>query len=141
VSAARVHIDDSGDLECTYDIPIPGGGADRLRVTYEGEFELNGGGFEIDHYPRFENPFIRRAAGPQVGRVEGGQRAYCPEWNGASLTHDFSDAGPPVRVENAPVLPGETQTIRALAIFLHTGEEDMDEFTVGAVSVDIGCRT
>ena len=33
VSSARVHVDDTGDLECTYDVPRPGGGSDRLRLT------------------------------------------------------------------------------------------------------------
>jgi len=134
VSSARVHVDDTGDLECTYDIPLPGGGSDRLRLTYEGEFELNGSDLETDRFPRFENPFVRG------GLVEWGQREYCLEWNGAVLLHDFSDSAHPVREESPKPQPDEAETIRALVIHLRTGDEAMDAFTVATASVDIGCQ-
>jgi hypothetical protein len=137
VSSARVHLDDTGDMECTYDIPKPDGSSDRLSLAYGdgGRFGLNGGGFDTDLYPRFETPFVRG------GRVEWGQREYCIEWNGATLLHDFSDSNNPVRVESPPVLPNEASTIKALVIYLRTGGEDMDTNTVGRATVEIGCRT
>ena len=137
VSAARVHLDDTGDMECTYDIPKPDGSSDRLSLAYGdgGTFGLNGGGFDTDLYPRFETPFVRS------GRVEWGQREYCIEWNGATLLHDFSDSNNPVRVEAPDALPNETTTIKALVIYLHTGDEDMDTNTVGTATVEIGCQT
>ena len=97
VSSARVHVDDTGDLECTYDVPRPGGGSDRLRLTNgdDAEFELNGQPLATDLFPRFENPFVRS------GVVEWGQRTYCLEWNGHTLLHDFSDSA-------APGAPGVT---------------------------------
>ncbi len=137
VSSARVHLDDTGDMECTYDIPKPDGSSDRLSLAYGdgGRFGLNGGGFDTDLYPRFETPFVRG------GRVEWGQREYCIEWNGATLLHDFSDSNNPVRVEAPAALPNEASTIKALVIYLHTGDEDMDTNTVGRATVEIGCQT
>lgn len=136
VSSARVHADDVGDLECTYDVPIPGGGSDRLRLTNgdSPEFELNGAPLATDLFPRFENPFVRS------GRVEWGQRTYCLDWNGASLLHDFSDASHPVRVEAPPVGPGDAETVVALVLHLRTTDEAMEAFTVVTATVDIGCR-
>ncbi len=134
VSAARIHLDDAGDLECTYDIPKPDGSSDRLRLDYgEREFELNGHGFETGLYPRFENPFVRG------GRVEWGQREYCLEWAGKSLLHDYADGAHPVRLEGPKEELGDAETIKALAIFLRT-REDMDAFTVATAAVEVGCR-
>jgi hypothetical protein len=136
VSSARVHADDTGDLECTYDVPVPGGGSDRLRLTNgdSPEFELNGKPLATDLFPRFENPFVRS------GRVEWGQRTYCLDWNGASLLHDFSDAHHPVRVEAPPVEPGDAETVVALVLHLRTTDQEMEAFTVLTATVDIGCR-
>jgi hypothetical protein len=135
VSSARVHVDDTGDLECTYDVPRPGGGADRLRLTNgdDPEFELNGSPLATDLFPRFENPFVRS------GLVEWGQRTYCLEWNGHTLLHDFSDSRHPVRQEVLEEKPGDAETIIALVIHLRTGEEAMEAFTIATASVDIGC--
>ena len=64
VSGAKVTIDDSGDMECTYHMPLPGGGSEALSVDYEdgGSFRLNGQPFQTDLYPRFENPLRARRA-------------------------------------------------------------------------------
>ncbi|MBC2932947.1 hypothetical protein [Nocardioides sp. zg-1228] len=134
VSSARVHLDDTGDLECTYDVPRPEGGADRLRVTNtdDPEFELNGHPLAIDLYPRFENPFVRS------GRVEWGQPGYCLEWNGHSLLHDLRDYRTPVRVDEPRLLAGAADEIIALVVFLRTGEEAMEPFTTALATVDIG---
>jgi hypothetical protein len=136
VSSARVHVDDTGDLECTYDVPRPGGGSDRLRLTNgdDAEFELNGQPLVIDLFPRFENPFVRS------GMVEWGQRTYCLEWNGQTLLHDFSDSRHPVRQEAPVEKPGDAETIIALVIHLRTGGEAMEAFTVATATVDIGCQ-
>lgn len=136
VSSARVHVDDTGDLECTYDVPRPGGGSDRLRLTNgdDAEFELNGKPLVTDLFPRFENPFVRS------GVVEWGQRTYCLEWNGQTLLHDFSDGRHPVRREAPVEKPGDAETIVALVIHLRTGDEAMEAFTVATATVDIGCR-
>ena len=136
VSSARVHVDDTGDLECTYDVPRPGGGSDRLRVTNgdEAEFELNGQPLVTDLFPRFENPFVRS------GVVEWGQRTYCLEWNGQTLLHDFSDGRHPVRQEAPVEKPGDAETIVALVIHLRTGDKAMEAFTVATATVDIGCQ-
>jgi len=136
VSSARVHVDDTGDLECTYDVPRPGGGSDRLRLTNgdDAEFELNGQPLATDLFPRFENPFVRS------GVVEWGQRTYCLEWNGQTLLHDFSDGRHPVRQEAPVEKPGDAETIVALVIHLRTGDEAMEAFTVATATVDIGCQ-
>ena len=136
VSSARVHVDDTGDLECTYDIPRPGGGSDRLRLTNgdDAEFEVNGKPLATDLFPRFENPFVRS------GVVEWGQRTYCLEWNGHTLLHDFSDSRHPVREESPEEKPGDAETIVALVIHLRTGAEAMEAFTVATATVDIGCQ-
>lgn len=134
VSSARVHLDDSGDLECTYDVPRPEGGSDRLRVTNgdDPEFELAGRPLETDLYPRFENPFVRS------GRVEWGQPAYCLEWNGHSLLHDLRDYQHPVRMEDPRVPAGASEQILALVLFVRTGAEEMEAYTVALATVDIG---
>ena len=136
VSSARVHVDDTGDLECTYDIPRPDGGSDRLRLTNsdDAEFELNGRPLATDLFPRFENPFVRS------GVVEWGQRTYCLEWNGHTLLHDFSDGRHPVRQEAPVEKPGDAETIVALVIHLRTGDEAMEAFTIATATVDIGCQ-
>jgi len=135
VSSARVHLDDSGDLECSYDIPLGDGGSERLTLAYGdgGRFGLDGQPFVTDLYPRFENPFIRG------GRVEWGQREYVIEYNGKSLLHDFSDYGQPVREEAATATAEERNLVKALVIFVRTGDEDMDAFTVANADVGIGC--
>jgi hypothetical protein len=136
VSSARVHVDDTGDLECTYDVPRPGGGSDRLRVTNgdDAEFELNGRPLAIDLFPRFENPFVRS------GVVEWGQRTYCLDWNGHTLLHSFADGTRPVREEGPVEKPGDAETIVALVIRLRTGDEAMEAFTVARATVDVGCE-
>jgi hypothetical protein len=135
VSSARVHISDTGDMECTYDIPKPDGSADRLTLDYGngGQFQLNGGPFQTDLYPRFENPFVRG------GRVEWGQRQYVLEWNGTSLLHDLTDFENPVRQESPPTGPADAETITALVIYFTTGDEAMDAFTIATATVDISC--
>lgn len=136
VSSARVHLDDVGDLECTYDVPRPDGGSDRLRLANGdgGEFELNGKPLGTDLFPRFENPFVRG------GLVEWGQRAYCLEWNGRSLLHDFGDFRRPVRMEQPEAGPRDDETIIALVIHLRTGDEAMEAFTVTTATIDVGCE-
>jgi hypothetical protein len=135
VSAARVHIDDDGDLECTDDVPLSGGGSARLRLTDgdDPEFELDRQPLATNLFPRFETPFVRG------GLVEWQQRAYCLEWNGHSLLHDFTDMRAPMRQEDARVVYGDAQTIRALVIHLRTLDEAMEAFTVATAKVDIGC--
>ncbi|MFG2563227.1 hypothetical protein [Streptomyces sp. NPDC048496] len=136
VSSARVHIDDVGDLECTYDVPRAGGGSDRLRLANGdgGKFELNGKPLETDLFPRFENPFVRG------GLVEWGQRAYCLQWNRRSLLHDFSDFRHPVRVEQPEIHAEDADTIIALVIHVRTGDQAMEAFTVATATVDVGCE-
>ena len=136
VSSARVHVDDVGDLECTYDVPRPEGGSDRLRMTNgdDAEFELNGQPLVTDLFPRFENPFVRS------GVVEWGQRTYCLEWNGHTLLHDYSDGRHPVRQEAPVEKPGDAETIVALVIHFRTQDEAMEAYTVGTATVDIGCQ-
>lgn len=135
VSSARIHLDDSGDMECSYDIPRAGGGSERLTLAYGdgGRFSLNGDTFQTDLYPRFENPFIRG------GKVEWGQREYVIEYNGKSLLHDFSDFSHPLRPEKFTLNSEDRNTIKALVIFLKTEDEDMDAFTVAKADVGIGC--
>jgi hypothetical protein len=136
VSSARIHLDDTGDLECTYDIPRGDGSSERLRLAAgDAEFELNGSPFQTDLYPRFENPFLRS------GRVEWGQREYVIEYRGKSLLHDFSDFTKPARIENFTADAQDRNTIRALVIFLTTRDEEMDESTVATATVRIGCNT
>jgi hypothetical protein len=135
VSKARIHLDDAGDMECSYDIPKSDGSSDRLSLAYGdgGHFQLNGADFATDMYPRFENPFLRG------GRVEWGQREYVIEYRGKSLLHDFSDLDQPVRKENASSTEDESNLVKALVMFLRTGDEDMDAFTVATADVGIGC--
>jgi hypothetical protein len=135
VSRARVHISDDGDQECTYDIPMPDGSSERLTLDYSngGQFQLNGSPFLTDLYPRFENPFLRG------GRVEWGQREYVIEYNGKSLLHEFSDFSQPSRQEAVTSTSDDRNTIKALVIFIRTGDENMDTFTVATADVTLGC--
>lgn len=135
VSSARVHLDDSGDMECSYDIPLADGGSERLTLAYGdgGRFGLDGGPLVTDLYPRFENPFVRG------GRVAWGQREYVIEYNGASLLHDFSNYAEPLRQESPKSGVEERNLVKALVIFVRTGDEDMDAFTVANADVGIGC--
>jgi len=137
VSQARVHISDNdfGNLACSYDIPMPDGSSERLSLDYGGggQFQLNGTAFPTDLYPRFENPFIRG------GRVEWGQREYVIEYNGKSLLHDFSDFSLPIRQEAVASTADDRNIIKALVIFLRTGDASMDTFTVATVDVTLGC--
>jgi len=151
VRTAKVTIDDVGDLECTYHMPTPlteGGGSQALTLKYgdNGEFTLDGAPVQTDLYPRFESPYIRGVnAFPLNNRVEWGQRAYTIEYNGKTLTHDFVDfdfTAPdtkPVRSQTNP--QGDPDTVRALVIFPRTGEEEMEESTIGAATVSMGCHT
>jgi hypothetical protein len=136
-TSARVHLDDSGDMECSYDIPRPDGGSDRLSVAYGdgGRFGLNGGPLETDLYPRFENPFVRG------GRVEWGQREYVIEWGGHALLHDFTDPEHPKRTVVEQATPEEAETIHALVIGFVTGDEEMERWSVTKAKVDVGCET
>jgi len=136
VSTARIHLDDSGDMECSYDIPRAGGSSERLTMAYGdgGRFGLNGGPFQTDLYPRFENPFLRG------GRVEWGQREYVIEYRGKSLLHDFSDFDHTTRQEQPSFTADQRNQVKALVIFLKTGDEDMDAFTVATADVGIGCQ-
>jgi hypothetical protein len=137
VSSARIHMDDSGDMECSYDIPRPGGSSERLTLAYGdgGRFGLNGSPLLTDMFPRFENDKFLRG-----GRVEWGQREYVIEYNGKTLLHDFSDFSQPVRQEGMAVpTSDEKNTIKGLVIFLKTEDEDMDAFTVATANVSIGC--
>jgi hypothetical protein len=136
VSAARIHLDDTGDMECTYDIPRAGGSSDRLRLAYddgENKFSLGAGRFATDLYPRFENPFVRG------GVVEWGQREYCLEWNGKSLLHDYGNPSKALREEAPQDGPDAAETIKALAIFFRTTDEEMEAFSVAIATVDVGC--
>lgn len=136
VSKARIHLDDAGDLECSYDVQLGGGKSERLTLAYGdgGKFGLNGGSFQTDLYPRFENPFLRG------GRVEWGQREYILEYNGKSLLHDFTDFENPVRLEQPKPGEDERSLVKALVIFVKTGDEDMDAFTVATADVTICCE-
>jgi hypothetical protein len=137
VSRAKVTIDDNGDMECTYHMPLPGGGSESITVDYEdgGSFSVNGAPFQTDHYPRFENPFLRS------GRAEWGQRDYVIEYRGKALLHDFSDFANPRRTETVETQPGEADLVKALVLFQRTGDEEMEEFTIGTATVRIGCQT
>lgn len=137
VSSAKVTIDDSGDMECTYHMPLPGGGSEALSVDYEdgGTFKLNDQTFQADLYPRFENPFVRG------GRVEWGQREYIIEYRGKMLLHEFNDFTKPSRREEIKVEKGEADLVKALVIYVHTAGEEMEEFTIGTATVRIGCAT
>jgi len=136
VSSARIHLDDAGDMECSYDIPRANGSSERLTLAYGdgGRFGLNGSMFQTDLYPRFENPFLRG------GRVEWGQREYVIEYRGKSLLHDFNSFDQPVRQEQVLSTADERNLVKALVIFLKTGDENMDAFTVATADVGIGCE-
>ena len=135
VSKARIHLSDVGDMECSYDIPLAGGSSERLTLDYGdgGKFSLNGGAFQTDLYPRFENRFLRG------GRVEWGQREYVIEYRGKSLLHDFNDFENPIRLEQPKSQYDEGNFVKALVIFLKTEDEEMDKFTVATAEVAIGC--
>lgn len=137
VSGAKVTIDDSGDMECTYHMPLPGGGNEAISVDYEdgGSFKLNDQPFQTDLYPRFENPFVRG------GRVEWGQREYVIEYGGKVLLHDFHDFTNPLRLEEVPLGTGGADRVRALVVYVHTADEEMEEFTIATATVRIGCTT
>jgi hypothetical protein len=137
VSSAKVTLDDAGDLECTYHMPTAGGGSQALSLEYGdgGVFGLDGGPLQTDLYPRFENDFLRG------GRVEWGQRAYVIEYGGKLLLHDFHDFTRPVRAEEVTVSDEDRDTVRALVMFIRTGDEEMAEFTVGEATVTVGCVT
>ena len=137
VSSARVRLDDSGDMECSYDMPGAGDSSQRLSLKYGdgGEFSLNGNAFQTDLYPRFENQFIRS------GRAEWGQRDYVIEYRGKSLLHDFSDFTDPIRREDVTSSEEEANTVKALVMFVKTEDEEMDKYTVGTATVNIGCNT
>lgn len=155
VSRARIEIDDVGNMECTYYIPKPDGGTQVFLTNYGddgkissspesqalsleygdgGKFTLNGAPFQNDFYPRFENPFVRG------GRVEWGQREYVIEYNGKSLKHDFSDMNNPMRNEDDIPSDEDKNTVKGLVIYLKTGGEEMEVFTVATATVNIGCQ-
>ena len=137
VSKAKIKIDDNGDMECTYHVPDGAGNSRTLTLDYSdgGKFKLNGNGYKTDFYPRFENPFIRR------GLAEWGQREWVIEYRGQSLLHDFKDWNNVVRQEQ--VSPGEDQLnrIKALVIYLRSGDEEMEMSSVAKATVRISCGT
>ncbi|MFI6995975.1 hypothetical protein [Nocardia sp. NPDC050175] len=133
VSSARVHLDDTGDMECTYHMPMPEGGSQALVLKYGdgGEFHYGNAPLPTDLYPRFENPFVRG------GRVEWGQRSYVLEYRGKSLLHNVHDFRKPIRTEEVSV--ADPDQVLGLVIFVRTKDEDMDEKTLGIATVRIGC--
>ncbi len=136
VSRAKIVLDDAGDMECKYSIPGKDGSSRTLSLNYEdgGKFSLDGKQFDTDLYPRFENPFVRGEL------VEWGQREYVIEHNGKSLLHDFTNMRVPVRLEGEkPPLDG-ADTVKGLVIYIQTGNEEMEEFTVATATVNIGCE-
>lgn len=150
VRGAKVIVDDAGDFECTYHMPLPvteGGGSQALTLKYGdgGVFELDGSPLQTNLYPRFQNPFIRGPHRLTDNRVEWGQRAYVIEHNDKVLVHDFLDFDftqpetKPVRSEKVP--DADPDTVRALVLFARTGDAEMEEFTIGTATVKIGCTT
>lgn len=136
VSSARVHLDDTGDLECHYHQPMPDGSTNVLALKFDDpEFHYANAPLQTDLYPRFENPFLRS------GRVEWGQRGYVIEYKGKTLRHDFFNYAEPVRGEDFRASEDEADLVRGLVCFVRTTDEDMDEKTVGAATVRIGCAT
>jgi hypothetical protein len=137
VTRAKITLDDSGDMECSYEIPLPDGSSQRLALNYEdgGSFSLNGRPLQTDFYPRFENEFLRS------GRAEWGQRAYVIEYNKKTLLHDYSDYSNPIRKEDFTPTEDEAELVKALAIFLKTEDEALEEYAVGMATVRIGCAT
>ncbi|PXX58758.1 hypothetical protein DFR70_11393 [Nocardia tenerifensis] len=133
VSSARVHLDDTGDMECTYHMPTPDGGSQALVLKYGdgGEFHYGNAPLPTDLYPRFENPFVRG------GRVEWGQRSYVLEYRGKRLLHNLHDFRKPVRTEE--VSATDADKVLGLVIHVRTKDEDMDEKTLGTATVRIGC--
>ncbi|MEO6549803.1 MAG: hypothetical protein ABIN94_17510 [Ferruginibacter sp.] len=134
VTRATVEVDDVGTMECVYHMPKPDGSSQALSLKYKDEILLDGNHFQIDLYPRFENKFIRG------GKVEWGQREYVIEYNGRSLFHDFSNMEVPLRDENAVASLEELLTVKGLVIYLRTGDEPMEVFTVASATVKIGCK-
>ena len=126
VSKAKIVLDDVGDMECSYAIPKQEGVSQTLSLKYAdgGKFSLDGKQFDTDLYPRFENPFVRGDL------VEWGQREYVIEYNGKSLLHDFTNMKVPVRLEGEKPPPDGVDTVKGLVIYLQTGNEEMEEFTV-----------
>jgi hypothetical protein len=135
VSKAKIELDDVGTMECTYHIPKPDGGSQALSLEYGGACKLDGNSFQTDHYPRFENPFVRG------GRVEWGQRSYVIEYHGKSLLHLYDGSMNVFRLESSPILPADLDTILALVIYIKTGDENMDQFSVGQATIKSGCYT
>jgi hypothetical protein len=137
VRKAKVSLDDAGDMECSYAIPKEDGSSQTLSLKYGdgGEFKLDGNPFETDLYPRFKNPFIRG------GRVEWGQREYIIEHNGSSLLHYFTDFQNPLRLEDIKSTPDDLNTISGLVIYINTGDEEMERWSVAQATVQVGCQT
>jgi hypothetical protein len=126
----HIEVDDSGDMECSYQIPGDSGAT--LEVNYaDREFKVAGRSYEVDRYPRFENPFVRG------GLVEWQQREYTIEYRGKSLTHRASHVRPeaPLRLENVPALDADLDYITALALNIRTRNESMESFTVARANV------
>ncbi|MEV6276721.1 hypothetical protein [Nocardia sp. NPDC051832] len=134
VSSARVYLDDNQDMEVNYHMPVPGGGSQVLALKYEErEAFFQNKPLPMDLYPRFENPFVRG------GTVEWGQRGYVIEYNGKLLRHDYFDYRHPVRDDDFTASETEQDQVKALVVHVRTTDEDMDEKTVGAATVRIGC--
>lgn len=135
VSKAKIELDDVGTMECIYHIPRPDGSSQALSLEYGGDCKLDGNPFQTDLYPRFENPFVRG------GRVEWGQRDYVIEYRNKSLLHEFNDLKNVTRVEAPTTQPADLDTIHALVIYIKTGDEEMEEFSIGQATVKSGCDT
>jgi hypothetical protein len=132
---APIELDDVGDMECEYHMPMPGGGTDRVSLEYKGDRKVNGHSVQTDFYPRFQNPFVRG------GLVEWGQREYVIEYEGKSLVHDFSSLADAKRSENASISEGAKDILKALVIYIRTGSEEMEQFSVAQATVIAGCET
>jgi hypothetical protein len=136
VSSAKIKLDDAGDLECIYHVPMPDGSSHKLKLDYDDkEFRVDGEDYNIDFYPRFENPFVRG------GRVEWGQREYVIEYNKKKLLHQFSNLKDTERTEEVLFKKEDLEIMKGLVIFMKTGDEDMDINSLAQATVTLGCET
>ncbi|HSI78776.1 MAG TPA: hypothetical protein VK957_22980, partial [Lunatimonas sp.] len=132
VSQAKIELDDVGTIECAYHIPKPNGRSEKLFLKYGAECKINDKPFDVDFYPRFENPYIRG------GRVEWGQRDYIIEHQGKCLYHQFNDLKTVFRSEKSAEISNEPDKILAFVIYIHTDDEDMDLFSVCKATLKSG---
>jgi hypothetical protein len=132
VSQAKIEMDDAGTIECAYHIPKPDGRSEKLFLKYGEKCKINDKPFDVDFYPRFENPYIRG------GRVEWGQRDYVIEHRGKCLYHQFNDLKTVFRSVIFEDIPTEPDKILAFVIYIHTEDEDMDLFSVCKATLKSG---